>query len=337
MIFTRIILLTSLAGVSTAWLTVGPNSDEGNVRSSELSGLTRPAVFEPLVADLLEQPQSLLSQDPALDKKISVSFHGANLDDVLAWLSSQGISFVADHSFPKPQARLTMRIESQSLRDALLAVADVFGGVWQKQGEIYVLKARTDPPTKRSPAVPEEFGQFDSQAPKQADEFEKRMREWSERFAKEWKHFQVPELKLLEEWVKELEERFRQGGRKEFQGGRSFVFPPGEWKSIDPNEFFEDFAELKARIEQFRSGLWPELVPNPKEWRERLPKLRFGGDLKKLLESITPGQWKIHEDRGWLTPDDLTEDQRAMLGFQGSGNFDITININDKKLKIKSS
>lgn len=82
-----------------------------------------------------------------------------------------------------------MRMENQSLRDGLLAVADAFGGVWQKEGEIYVLKAGTDSPRKGSPAVPEEFGRFDSQVPKQADELEKRMREWSELVPnpKEWR------------------------------------------------------------------------------------------------------------------------------------------------------
>lgn len=334
---TRAVWLTGIAGVATIWLALAPDSKEPQVVPRSSEAFVRPIAFEPPVAEAVSQQESFLSQDPALEKSVSVSFHGATLDDVLKWLSSQGINFVADKGFPKRESRLSMRVENQPLRNVLLAVADIFAGEWQKQGEIYVLKARSEVSSSEPPGAFEGSKRLELQDPKSADEFAKRMQEWSERFFERWKEFGFSDFHYRDLIKEYLEQQLARGQWREFQGGRVFVFPPGEWRPLDPEQLWKDMPDVRSLIEKYLSERSQRWQPDIREWRQNLPNLRIGGNLTRLFESITSEQWRIQEQRGYLTPNDLTEDQRSMLGFQGGGAMEITISINGKTLKIKSS
>jgi hypothetical protein len=84
-------------------------------------------------------PQDALA-DPVFDQRVSVEFKDASFRDVLDWLSSTGVNFVAP-SLAREQ-RVTLKVENVPLRDLLRALSDIFGMTWSKQGEVYALRPR---------------------------------------------------------------------------------------------------------------------------------------------------------------------------------------------------
>jgi len=91
-------------------------------------------------------------------------------------------------------------------------------------------------------------------------------------------------------------------------------------------EFLRKFHEALPpglrRFEQFEPG-------SPRFFRLETP------NISRLFESITDEQWRKHEEQGYLTPDDLTADQRAMLGG-ADGTFSISLSVNGRTLNIRS-
>lgn len=59
-------------------------------------------------------------------------------------------------------------------------------------------------------------------------------------------------------------------------------------------------------------------------------------NLKKFAASLTPEQRKLHDKQGYLTPDDLTKEQRALLGIDGKDDVNFTYNNDKEKITIKS-
>jgi hypothetical protein len=86
----------------------------------------------------------------------------------------------------------------------------------------------------------------------------------------------------------------------------------------------------------------PELIDPDKIMKLREfggQRIAVGGNISDLMDSITDKQWKLHEKQGFLRLEDLTEEQREMLGGVAArehGKFTISLQINDRKLTIKS-
>lgn len=75
-----------------------------------------------------------------LSKKVTKRFNNAKLDDVLAWLKTQGVSFVVRPGSISKDARITVNIVDQPLEDAVDAIASAFDSRWDREGQVFVLK-----------------------------------------------------------------------------------------------------------------------------------------------------------------------------------------------------
>lgn len=150
------------------------------------------------------------------------------------------------------------------------------------------------------------------------------------------------------------------------KSGEVYAFKPKVRRGLDglrgarPDVPPFDREELRKRLEEFRRDVpeLPEIVDPERleqflrRFREALPpELRrfeqFGLDsprlfrfetpnISRLFESITEEQWRKHEEQGYLTPGDLTAEQREMLGGAGAGTFSITLSVNGRTLHIRS-
>ena len=74
-----------------------------------------------------------------LQRLVSGNFENASLAEVCKWLSGQGVSFVADGTSLSGDAKLTANLQNQPLGDVMDAIADAFGGRWDRHGNIYTL------------------------------------------------------------------------------------------------------------------------------------------------------------------------------------------------------
>lgn len=110
-------------------------------------------------------------------------------------------------------------------------------------------------------------------------------------------------------------------------------------------------GELKLDLPRIRERirLLPDLkellkdVPDIKEMLKDVPPVGDtfdyrDGDVRKLMDSITPEQWALHKKQGHLKLNDLTAKQRNMLGIRGGAGSQITMTfvLDGKKLTIKS-
>lgn len=77
---------------------------------------------------------------PGLKKPITKRFVNAKLPEVLAWLSLEQFSFVADAAEFPGQGQVTLSFRNQPLGAVLDAVADAFSGRWERRGDIFSLR-----------------------------------------------------------------------------------------------------------------------------------------------------------------------------------------------------
>ncbi|MER3414568.1 MAG: hypothetical protein C4340_07035 [Armatimonadota bacterium] len=217
------------------------------------------------------------AQDPlagnVFDQRVSAEFQEATLAEVLRWLASTGVNFVADPT-SAGDAKVTLSVKDVPLRDLLRAIEQVFHGTWTKNGEVYAFKAKAR--SRLEGAWPD--------APRFNNE---EWRKWMEEFGR-----RLPDVAGPDQ-VEEFLRRFREALPPEFR-----------------------------RFERFGPG-------SPRFFRFDTP------DIGRLFESITDEQWRKHDQKGYLTPDDLTEEQRAMLG-QADGTFSITLSVNGRTLNLRS-
>jgi hypothetical protein len=77
---------------------------------------------------------------PELKKPITKRFVNAKVSEVLAWLSLEQFSFVADSSEFSQDGSVTLNFRNQPLGAVLDAIADAFNGRWERRGEIFNLR-----------------------------------------------------------------------------------------------------------------------------------------------------------------------------------------------------
>ncbi|GMV36127.1 MAG: hypothetical protein AMXMBFR61_06350 [Fimbriimonadales bacterium] len=135
----------------------------------------------------------------------------------------------------------------------------------------------------------------------------------------EWRKDLTPEKrKRMEEWLRErgyLDREFKLETPRLRE--RIGALP-------DLKELFKDMPDLRKMLKD---------VPSLKESFEFR-----GGDVRELMDSITPDQWALHEKQGYLKLSDLTPEQRKMVGIRGGPGSQITMAfvLDGKKLTIKS-
>lgn len=93
---------------------------------------------------LPQKPQAVASMGmldlPGLKKPITKRFVNAKLPEVLAWLSLEQFSFVADAAEFPGQGQVTLNFRNQPLGAVLDAIADAFNGRWERRGDIFSLR-----------------------------------------------------------------------------------------------------------------------------------------------------------------------------------------------------
>lgn len=274
-----------------------------------------------------------LLQDANLGRSVSVTFNTAKFSDVLMWLRKEGVSFVTEDHETDEGPRLTMNIVNKPLRDVMDAIAEVFGGTWTKKGDVYAFVRRR----AGFPFGAFEFGDLGKSgelwiAPGMSPEEQ-------EKFRKEFEP-------MMKEWAKKFQEEFE----------KNWIGPDGKWllpkgeeierlKEELPEVSEKMFREFRIEIPELKLELEKELQElkklDPEKFRSVLPEGRgfvFGGpQLAEILKSLTQEQRKLHDERGYLTPNDLTAAQKKMLGgLPETGDWTVTIAVDGKKLTIKS-
>ncbi len=266
------------------------------------------------------------------DHRVTMDFDSATPQQVLDWLKKAGINFVAETSTLPKDKRLTVHLKDQPADKALEAVAEALGLSYTKKGDVYSLK----------PGFP---GAFSVMSPGQNFEWKElppSMNGLGPGDAKQWK-----------EWSQELKDSLKDlpKGNWQFKEMPEGTFNLKEMPQIKEllQKQLKEMPELKMRLKQMpdvqkelgdakvREQVEKALKEVPDMKKLVLPKLEFGvGDIGKLVESLTPQQWDLSKSKGYLTPDDLTPDQRKMLGTIGSGgDFTITFQKEGKTVTFK--
>lgn len=261
----------------------------------------------------------LNAQDP-LTKKVSVRIDGT-VADVAKWLTEQGISFViADQNLS--QKRVMVNVVDQPLRVALDALSEALGGTWQKKGDVYVFRGRDTADFFRyerydPKAAPDAKGKIEVVPKLEGRTFEFKMPDlkWDElkdakgRKLSEAERKQMEQaLKKADEAMKKVHESMKKALEEARKSGRTRVFlAEPEFFTIKPFTNAE-----KAKIKDFSTS-----------------------GMGKLLKSLSPAQRELHKKQGYLTPKDLTAEQRKMLPDM-QGDWNITVIIDGEKLSLRS-
>lgn len=127
-------------------------------------------------------------------------------------------------------------------------------------------------------------------------------------------------LKMLDqEHMKKMMEELHK------EGGFMKLTPEQIEKMKAEGQFFKS-DEFKKHMEEMQKHLGENM---------KVMQLKLE-NLKKFAASLTPEQRKLHDKQGYLTPDDLTKEQRALLGIDGKDDVNFTYNNDKEKITIKS-
>jgi hypothetical protein len=122
----------------------------------------------------------------------------------------------------------------------------------------------------------------------------------------------------------------------------------GHFKTFDPKQMMEFekmhrftpemLEKMKAEGQFFKSDEFKKHMEEmQKHLGENMKVMQLKlENLKKFAASLTPEQRKLHDKQGFLTPDDLTKEQRALLGIDGKGDANFTYSDGKDKFTIKS-
>jgi hypothetical protein len=265
-------------------------------------------------------PTQAPGQRPAQTRRVTAQFRNAPARDVLAWLEQQGVSFIVSDGVIPPDVRVTMNISDQPLADVTEALARSMGGHWQRQGEIRIFSKGLVPSMPAMPPlnipgrdmmnarpgmprmvpVPGMPGvPMQMMPPEMREQFEKLMSELRTREV-------GPDFaKRMEEWARQFESRFST-----------------EWA---------DRVRVQAEDQVLRArGM---AAPVRSETRITLNTEQ----VKRLLDSLTPAQKTLMQNRGHLSWIDLTQEQQQLLGNRPQGRFEIEFREGDRKIIIRGN
>jgi hypothetical protein len=97
----------------------------------------------------------------------------------------------------------------------------------------------------------------------------------------------------------------------------------------------EDARKMREELLERARQISP---PAPERIRARAGEVRAvrSADLKQLMESLTADQRQTHERQGHLTFDQLTPEQRRMLGDMRGENWTITFTADGRTITVRS-
>ncbi len=282
-----------------------------------------------VVASLASHPEFA---EEKYDRKVTASFRGSSLQDVLRWLTSQGVSFVADESKLPKDKKITLNVVDRPLKEVLQALATAMDGHWESEGGMLVWRSgrtaefRFDSGRVFAPAKP-------PMPPKVSGPGSKGARLFTER---DIEMFQFDTDKMIKGW-KEIEVPDGNGGKQKVRVPEidekvieEFAKRQEKWAKEFSERMEKDFGKdgEKLRFLKERKMLPPE------------PGLRITpGDPGKISKSLSDSQKKTLKERGYLKIDELTKEQQSMLGLKEVGKdatISIVINIDGEKIEIRS-
>ncbi|HEY3781798.1 MAG TPA: hypothetical protein VGL56_11995 [Fimbriimonadaceae bacterium] len=191
--------------------------------------------------------------------------------------------------------------------------------------------------------------------PKQKEEFEKEMKAWGEKFSKQfgdgkqWEQFG----KGMEDWGKGFDKDHKNFNFKEFSPNMG---DQKQWERYgkDMEVWGKAFAKEHPNGGVYDGKDMPPMFPMPavpplkgfdsppmppavegNAWPAEPPRRISGSNVKAALRSLTGTQKSLMESKGYLTPSDLTNEQRDLLNLPASGTWDLDFKIDGAELRIK--
>lgn len=240
------------------------------------------------------QPEATSEQE----KKVTVRFRQASVDEVLDWLSNQGVSFVTAGA-PK-DAKITLSVSDMPLSEVIAVVGDALGGTFVKRGTTYIFQKEARIPLFEAPLGVREVPSFDFKVMKESRPLaegqlykslnrqrpmdEKELKQLSEKMlkefgpnsefmkklhqemgdAKKWEFFHKDQAKLHEEML------------KKFGDGSTFQRDMKVWGEQDAKKWEEFGKQMEKRF-----GAGSDFEKQMKAWGEKHGKemeLKFGPD-----------------------------------------------------------
>ena len=297
-------------------------------------------------------------------RRVTVRFSNAPVKQVLDWLSKQDADFVVASSSIPSDLRITLSVKDEPLSAVEKVIASAMGGSWSKHDGILVFHKgamgdmpfnvfSSDGPMGDNPKwlkmLPNGNGQiwagpdgkaFDLKL-KDLDKLDDQFGpEWQKKFEKDFgPEFQKKiQGQFGPEWQKKIEKDFGPEFQKKIQG----QFGP-EWQL----KFEKDFGP------EFQKKLQDQFGP---EWQKKMEDMAKNGkgptwafsngkggpvfsigrqDFNGLLESLTADQKATMHKNGYLTPKDLNDKQRKMLG-EVTGKFELHVKTDKGEMTVKS-
>lgn len=169
-------------------------------------------------------------------------------------------------------------------------------------------------------------------------EFQKRMEEWGKRMQKEF----GPEFQ--EKMRKWAEEAGKNGQYYMFDGAKGYKLDGDAFKKLKDKKGME--ADVFKKLRSMDGNAFGRGLQESKRYRSFA---RSGSnndvfflnskplDIRKLLKSLTPNQRDTQSKRGYIWYDDLTSEQKALLGERPSGRFEYKFKINGEEIGIRGN
>lgn len=270
---------------------------------------------------------SQLQSMPEYAKLVSCSFVDSNANDVLKWLSKQGVNF-AGASDSMPKGKLSLNLKNVPLHEALDAIAEVFGGVWNVRGKTLIFSSGRGTMFSTSPAraVAPQRSRVDPKRPYEllvppvgVEGFQFK---FDEKMIKDLAQIQDVEIKLSD---KELAKAHEEIARAHAEMQKAFT-------DKDRALMREDLAKAQAEMKRSMD------IMREKDGRLKLTVGASSENFGKLMKSLTDKQWELHKKQGFLNFSDLTKEQIKMVSPDGKveGKMTINVNIDGKSLTIKN-
>jgi hypothetical protein len=294
--------------------------------------------------------------------KVTVHFHDAKPAEILAWLESQGVSFIVSSSDVPSGTTLTLNLQDQPISSVLKVIATSLGGRWDVENGIRVFRKGRDSFTLFSnPGHPGEFSEefkFEpgSSAPHAFLFGDKGQGAWKPGDSLE-KSFGPEFQKHIENFAKSLSKQFGPEFQKKLKdrgenwdGAKSKEFAEQLEKDFGPKfqMQMEDFAKQMPQTFGPKSRVFSyQFTPKGFEKGRRLELKLEGadkqslkvssGDIARLLKSLTPDQRDKQSKQGYLFFEDLTKEQREMFGTRPEGKFEVRYKVNGDELVVRGN
>jgi hypothetical protein len=161
------------------------------------------------------------------------------------------------------------------------------------------------------------MGQFKALDPEHMKRFEEQMK----MLEKEGKLSQLDKAEM-----EKAHEAMRKAMEEMQKSGGFMKLTPEQIEKMRAEGKFFDHEAFQKRMEEMHKGLGENM---------KVLQLKLE-NVKKFIASLTPEQKALADKQGYLRPEDLTKEQRELLGIDGKGDVNMSFSIEGQKVVIKS-